>query len=280
MSAGQAVWRLIVDSEPRSGPANMAVDEALALSVARAASPPTLRLYAWHPPAVSIGRFQSAQDVDSVALRDRGLDLVRRLSGGRALLHADEVTYAVLLPQSNPLVQTGVLESYRRLSQGLLQALQGLDLAPDPLQPARSGSGPRSAACLEVPSAYEVTMAGQKLVGSAQCRRQGYVLQHGSLPLQGDPALLVSLLAMAEPERVRLRTLLQTRATTLERARAVSHPGAAPLSWTHVAAAMADGFRRGLQLHLDPGSYLPAEMEEAARLIREQYASDDWTYLK
>ena len=118
--ADRCAWRLIIDAEPRSGPANMALDEAIACAVARSDAPPTLRLYAWRPWAVSIGRFQSARDVDAAAVRERGGELVRRLSGGRALLHAEEVTYAVLLPQGDPHARDGVLATYRRLSAGLV----------------------------------------------------------------------------------------------------------------------------------------------------------------
>lgn len=274
--ADRCAWRLIIDAEPRSGPANMALDEAIACAVARSDAPPTLRLYAWRPWAVSIGRFQSARDVDAAAVRERGGELVRRLSGGRALLHAEEVTYAVLLPQGDPHARDGVLATYRRLSAGLVQGLQRLGVKPDPLQPSARPHGALSAACFEAPSAYEITVRDRKLMGSAQCKRGGYVLQHGSLPLRGDQTALVSLLRMDADAQDGLRTTLRNRAVSLEQLRA--DDSAAAWSWERVATALAEGFRHALRLCWTTGSYRPSEWEAAGRLIRAQYANDAWTY--
>lgn len=276
--ANRSPWRLIIDAEPRSGPANMALDEAMAGAVARADAPPTLRLYAWRPWAVSIGRFQSARDVDAAAVRERGGELVRRLSGGRALLHAEEVTYAAALPQGDPHARDGVLGTYRRLSAGLVQGLQRLGVTPDPLQPSARPQGALSAACFEAPSAYEITVGGRKLMGSAQCKRGGYVLQHGSLPLRGEPAGLASLLQMEAGAQEGLRTTLRNRAVSLEQLRAAAPADAAAWSWERVAAALAEGLRQALRLCWTTGSYRPSELEEAGRLIRVQYANDAWTY--
>ncbi len=270
-------WRLIIDSTPRSGAANMAIDEVLAMSVAAGQNPPTLRLYGWTPPCVTIGRFQALADIDQNSLQEAGVDLVRRLTGGRALLHAEEVTYAVMLPQAHAIAQQGVLASYRCLSAGLVAALHLLALDVDPLQPARRSRQPLSAACMEVPSAYEITVGGRKLIGSAQCRRAGYVLQHGSLPLAGSVTALLPFLHLDAAAKARLARTLQAAATTVGQERAARTPETEALPWVDVAGTLVQGFAQGLGLVWREDSCTPAEMEAAALLIRTRYADDAWT---
>ncbi len=98
----QAVWRLIIDEAPRSGAANMAIDQALAEAAAVGASPPTLRFYRWQPPAVSLGRHQPLNEINLEAVTERGYDVVRRPTGGRAILHTDELTYSVAAAAAEP----------------------------------------------------------------------------------------------------------------------------------------------------------------------------------
>src|SRR5579875_2954295 len=152
----------------------MAVDEAVATAVGAGESPPTLRLYAWRPAAVSIGYFQRlASELDLAACRELGLDWVRRPTGGRAVLHAAELTYAVAAVEPG-----AVLDVYARWSRGLIAGVRRLGAAAEWIAPRRG----RSAACFDAGSAYEVAVGGRKLIGSAQVRRWGAVLQHGSLP--------------------------------------------------------------------------------------------------
>ncbi len=171
-------WRLVL-SPPLSGPENMALDEALLESIVDGESPPTLRLYSWEPPCLSLGFAQPHTDADPARLRSLGWDLDRRPTGGRAILHIDELTYAVAVPESHPLMAGGVLPSYQRLSRGLLAALAQLALAPE-VQPTTPRSEPEQSnpICFQVPSAYEITVGGRKLIGSAQVRRRAAVLQH------------------------------------------------------------------------------------------------------
>ena len=122
-----ATWRLIVDGEA-DGATNMAVDEAILSHVSEGRSQPTLRFYAWSPPCLSLGRSQPLADVDLAACRAAGVDIVRRPTGGRAILHTDELTYSVALPQDDPRVAGDVVDSYRRISEGLLAGLHQLDV--------------------------------------------------------------------------------------------------------------------------------------------------------
>jgi lipoyl(octanoyl) transferase len=268
-------WRLIIEDKARSGAANMAVDEAIALSCSAGDAPPTLRFYRWDPAAVSLGRHQNIADVDEAKIEAMGYDLVRRTTGGRAILHTDELTYSVAAPEAEPRMAGGVMDAYLRLSNGLLTGLQVLGLAAEKAAGSVRAGPDVSAACFEVPSAYEITAGGRKLMGSAQSRRQGHVLQHGSLPLVGDITRLVALLSLAEDEAAELRRQLAERACTLAQALNVAEDS--PLvDFQRVAQAMAAGFAEALNLDLKPGQLTPDEIRCAAELIRTRYAHPEW----
>src|SRR5262249_22013321 len=145
-----------------------------------------------------------------------GVEVVRRATGGLAILHTDELTYSIATTPDDPRAEGAILDAYLRLSQGLVAGLSllGVPAAMSPVVPG--GAQGTSAACLEVRSAYEITVGEQKLIGSAQVRPQGRVLQHGSLPLWGDIARIVDYLRFeVDEERETLRTHLRERAGTL-----------------------------------------------------------------
>src|SRR5579863_810911 len=198
----RATWRLIVEREPRTAAENMALDEAIMDAVAAGEVPPTLRFYQWAPPGLSLGKRQPLSGVDLAACARDGVDVVRRATGGFAILHTDELTYSVATTPDDPRAAGAILDAYRSLSQGLLAGLRRLDVPAvmNPVVPG--GTHNASAACFEVPSAYEITAGDYKLIGSAQTRPAGRVLQHGSLPLHGDIARVVAYLAFeSEAER-------------------------------------------------------------------------------
>ncbi len=272
-----AVWRLVIEQTPRSGAANMAVDQAIAEACAAGAAPPTLRFYRWAPPAVSLGRHQPLTDIDADAVRRHGYEIVRRSTGGRAILHTDELTYSVAGSDKEPRLGGGVMESYLRLSSALVRGLHrlGLEAVEKALGSVRAGPNV-SAACFEVPSAYEIVVGGRKLLGSAQSRRAGYVLQHGSLPLKGDITRLVAVLALDDEARARLHDDLAQRACTL--AQALNVADSSPLlDYEHVAHLLATAFGEELALSFKPDPLSPAELRRSAELIRTQFAADDWT---
>ncbi|HEY63269.1 MAG TPA: lipoate--protein ligase family protein [Caldilineae bacterium] len=266
-----ATWRLIIDGAA-DGATNMAIDEAIGRTVAQGKAPPTLRFYMWAPPCVSLGRHQKLRDIDLEACAARGYDVVRRPTGGRAILHTDELTYSVAAPDSDPRVAGAVMDAYHRLSQGLVAGLRILGI-PANEAPGANRAGPdASPACFEIPSAYEICVDGHKLMGSAQYRSGHMVLQHGSLPLYGDLTRIVDCLALPdEARREALRTLLRRRALTVE-----AVLGRTP-TFQEVAQALAQGFAQALNLHLEPGRLLPIEREMAAELRASRYANPEWT---
>lgn len=272
-------WRLIIEEEPRSGAANMALDQAIAEACAAGDSPPTLRFYRWQPPAVSLGRHQRADEIDLDAAMELGYEVVRRPTGGRAILHTDELTYSVAAATEEPRVSGSLMDAYLRLSNALLAGLQHVGLTADKAA-GNVRTGPDvSAACFEVPSAYEITAMGRKLIGSAQSRRAGYVLQHGSLPLFGDLGRLVDVLTLKPEIALRLRRQLVERACTLSEALNVA-PDDPAVQFEPVAQALVQGFGEQLNLTFKPAQASPMELQHAAKLIREQYASDDWVHYR
>ncbi|HKJ02543.1 MAG TPA: hypothetical protein VJ997_08815, partial [Longimicrobiales bacterium] len=178
-------WRVILDDEPRTGSRNMAVDHALARCLR--AGEGVLRFYAWSRPTISFGRNEPAKGVyDPQAAAREGLGLVRRPTGGRAVLHAGEVTYCAVLPVR---ALGGLRSAYVRINEGLVHGLRALGVAAEV---SRGGAvvGPDAGPCFQVPAPGEVTLGGRKLVGSAQVRMGEAILQHGSLILDGDQAPL------------------------------------------------------------------------------------------
>jgi lipoate-protein ligase A len=261
------VWRLL-DTPPAAGAWNMALDEALAASV-RAGGPPVLRFYRWRPACLSLGRNQPARGrYDEAALRERGIDVVRRPTGGRAVLHDRELTYTVA-------VADGVLgsprEAYAAVNRALVAGLRRLGV-PAQLQPRtdRRAPAPSLSPCFQEPVEGEVTVAGRKLVGSAQRREGGVILQHGSLLIETDQRevgrLLVGGGEDAGPGDA-ADELPATLAAVL---------GRVP-EWGELVRALAAGWEEatGHALRADAPS---AGEEEAAREGRSRFASPAWTW--
>lgn len=249
----------------------MAADEAILEHIHRGESPPTLRLYAWNPPCLSLGRAQSFRDVDVERLHKHGWELVRRLTGGRAILHTDELTYSVVAPLDNPLLVGGVLESYNRLAQALLRAMRELGMAVEAKEKA-DVTPSLNPVCFEVPSAYEITVGGKKLIGSAQARTKEGVLQHGSLPLSGDLSRICeALIFTSETARTKAKERL------LERAATVASVLGANLAWERAAQAFVQAFEAELEIQFERGDMSASEIRRTQELIQEKYAHPSWT---
>ncbi len=266
----RATWRLIVDGEA-DGATNMAVDEAILNGVTEGTSPPTLRFYAWSPPCLSLGRSQKLVEVDRVACHADGVDVVRRATGGKAILHADELTYSISLSQADPRGEGRVVDVYRRLSEGLLAGLHRMGVEAIQVCGRRAPGGELTAVCFETSSEYEITVAGRKLVGSAQWRARGGVLQHGTLPLWGDLTRIVNYLALSDGKRQAQSHRLHLKALTMEDAL-----GSVP-SFDTVSDALAEGFSEALNLTLVPGELGPGELVQLAEIRERVYANSAWT---
>ena len=184
------MWYLWVDDIPRPGFLNMAIDETL-LRLAEADGARVLRLYRWEPACLSFGRHEPAcRRYRRDQISERGLDVVRRPTGGRAVWHDRELTYAVAAPVAT---FGSLAETYLAIHRTLACALSGLGLAPT-LAPAPTRvAAPDAGACFAATAGGEVLVGGQKVAGSAQLRSPTAFLQHGSLLLDGDQGLVTDI---------------------------------------------------------------------------------------
>lgn len=265
-------WRLL-HTPPASGAWNMAVDESILEHIQRGESLPALRLYAWDPPCLSLGHAQPFADVDMERVKSHGWEVVRRLTGGRAILHTDELTYSVTGSASEPILSGSILESYNRIARALLFAVRELGLPVEMkehiTEPATLNLNP---VCFEVPSTYEITVDGKKLIGSAQARRKEGVLQHGSLPLTGDLTRICQALVFKdESARENAAQRLLARATTVESVTGVK------TDWEKAAQTFVKGFESQLGIHFQRGELSRSESERAEELVKEKYANPIWT---
>lgn len=267
------IWRLL-HTPPSTGAWNMAVDEAILDHIHRGESKPTLRLYAWNPPCLSLGHAQPFKDADIERLKSHGWDVVRRATGGRAILHTDELTYSVTGSADELILAGGVLESYNRLSKALLHAVRALSLPVEVKEYESAGHAlsVTNPVCFEVPSTYEITVNGKKLIGSAQARKKGGVLQHGSLPLTGDLTRICDALVFeSESARHTAKERLLARATTVESVIGVD------TAWETAAQAFVGGFEAELGIQFERGEISPSEIQRAEELVKEKYTHASWT---
>ncbi len=247
-------WRLLQHGA-RSAYENMAMDEAMLRCVTSGVVPPTLRFYRWKPSAVSIGYFQGLeQEVDLEACARRGVDVIRRLTGGGAVFHdfEGEITYSLALPDSYPGIPRKVLDSYSVLCRGLVIGLQTLGM-PAEFKPIN-----------------DITVNGRKVSGNAQTRRFHGILQHGTLLCEVDPHLMFTLLKVPnEKIRDKLIAGVEERVTSISREMG-------SVDRERVTRAMIDGFAKALDITLVPGELTEHERVLAQTLKEEQYATDSW----
>jgi lipoate-protein ligase A len=253
------IWRLLL-SPADDGARNMALDEAL-MSRARETGEFTLRVYSWAAPTLSLGRNQSARRVyDLERIRARGLRVVRRPTGGRAILHHREITYSVTAPAADA---GDLRESYDRINRVLVAGLRRLGVQPEIAAPAGRAPAPGPAPCFDAPSAGELVLGGRKLAGSAQWRSEGALLQHGSILVEDDQSTLAEL--------------------TLDRQRPVPAPAtlADALGRTPTPADVADALAAAVREIEDPDAqpfFVEAELRARAEALVVHYEDDAWTW--
>ena len=253
-------WRLI-QSGAADGAANMALDRALLDRMEERLGrgepvAPMLRLYQWSSPTVSTGRHQAldaACDLDACGAL--GIDVVQRPTGGRGVLHDDELTYAVIAPASGPFAGAGVTRGAAAIAQAIAAGLARLGAPVEVVGGSPATASPRShrLACFATASRAEVVASGRKLCGSAQLRGRAAFLQHGSLPLTFDPARQAIALgsdpALLAGRAVGLAEVMGRRPSPEEAARAIASGFAAVLG-ARLAASDPDGEESGLAVHL------------------------------
>jgi lipoate-protein ligase A len=205
METERASWRLIVDGD-LPGARNMARDVAMLEAVSDGQAPPTLRLYGWDPPCLTLGRHQGVEAADLEFCSVEGIDVVRRPTGGRALLHHLELTYAVVAPLGKGPLPHGLQEAYRQICGALVRAMEALGVEAE----LTGGDvnlqlpGPRSTVpCFEAPAGGEVVVHGRKLIGSAMRAHSSGILQHGAILLDWDGRLQAGAMGLTDDASLR-----------------------------------------------------------------------------
>lgn len=262
-SASIGGWRFL-NTGRRDGAWNMAVDEALLVGVNRSESAPTVRVYAWDPPTVSTGYSQDLEDeLDLSACRDAGFGVVRRPTGGRAVLHAGELTYSVVGPAGAPPLGGTIMEAYKAIADALVRGLRSLGVDADLARVATEARarGGVSPPCFVSAGRFEVVVGGKKLIGSAQRRVGRGVLQHGSLLIDRTHERLADVLSLeSERDRAVVRRALASKTTDL-----VDVLGR-EVTFGEVASAMRSGFERAWSVEFDECGLTERESELASEL--------------
>lgn len=255
-----------------SGAMNMALDEALLYSVESGASPPVLRFYRWQPATMTLGYAQSTEaDINMDVCRKAGIDVVRRSTGGRAVLHDEEVTYSVIAPLNSGAFGNTVLDCYRVISEVLQKSLVQLGLSAE-LVPGKSKGGQKNiakAVCFSAPSQYELVIEGCKVAGSAQKRHGQAFLQHGSIPLEIDLDLLGTALRADSNKDV---------AESLATVGWLNRYSQKPLIVDEVEKTIARSFADHLGVEIQVSEPTTQEQGKANHFQDEKFASDDWTF--
>jgi len=264
-----------VDSGHCAPAFNMALDEALLNWHSAGKIPPVLRFYGWEPSGISVGFFQKVDgQIDLEGARKYGIELVRRPTGGKAVLHDQELTYSVIVSEEHPAMPKSVKGAYLVLSKGLLEGYKELEITAEFAIPKSETRKNGSAVCFEEPSWYELVIDGKKAAGSAQTRKDGVILQHGSIPLEIDEIKLFDLfLYPTEQLKERARKAFGNRAVAINDVL----PGS--IGFEQAKAAFKKGFERGLEIELVPFELPPLLLEEALEL-EKKFKSEDWNLLR
>ena len=248
-----ADWRLLIDG-PVEGATNMARDRAVQVAVDGGEAPPTLRLYRWATPTVTLGRFQQLEGLDLQAARELGVDVVRRFTGGRGVLHDDELTYAVVARIEDG-VPRGVAASYRHLCAPLAAAYR--DRGVDAELTERDRQSAPSAACYLATTRADLSLGAMKLSGSAQVWLGSTVLQHGSFTVTRDVAREARIFRLDEAGEAKLANVTTT----------IAQASGGRVAFDRIADAVIAGFERSLGVSFSVGELTAYEYELAESLL-------------
>jgi lipoate-protein ligase A len=232
----------------------MAIDESVMVHVGQDSSPPTIRLYGWSPPAVSIGYFQGLEEeVDIENCRNLGIDYLRRITGGGAVFHENEVTYSLIVTEASVLIPNNILESYRVICQGIIEGLKLMDIQAEfvPLN--------------------DIIVGGKKISGSAQTRRDRTILQHGTLLIDTDVEKMFSVLKVTS-EKIKDKLISNVK----ERVTSINNTLSREVGFEEVCSALTKGFEKGLGVELEEGELGDTEKGLAEDIRKDRYLNPDW----
>ena len=246
----------LLKTENISAARNMAIDRAVLVANSEGKSPPTVRFFTWKPPAISIGYFQSlAEEVNLDECRKLGVDYVRRITGGGAVFHDDELTYSIVIPESHPQIPKNVMESYDRICGAIINGLSNLGI--------ESSYKPIN----------DIISDAKKISGNAQTRKLKTVLQHGTVLMDVDVEKMFSILLVPN-EKIRDKLISDVK----ERVTSVRHLLGISISFADVANAMKVGFEEEFDIKLVNGKLTVEELMLAERFEKEFFSSEEWNH--
>lgn len=261
-------WAFL-ENTPQDAAINMALDEALLHWHQKGEIPPTLRFYRWNKPTLSIGYFQKVDGkIDLQGIKKHQCQLVRRMTGGSAVLHDDELTYSIVISEKHEKVASSIRQAYFDLSKGIVRAYQLLGIEVDHAhEPSSKG---RSNICFEQPAFYELVAKGKKISGNAQIRKRGILLQHGSIPLSMNVEMLFDLFQFpADQMKERKKQRFYERATTINAELGEKQ------SYERVRNAFQQGFSEILNIELEPITLTEEQWKEVYQIAESNYSENN-----
>lgn len=256
-------WRL-VDTGKGDPYMNMAIDEAIAVSSRTETSSPTIRFYQWERPALTIGYFQPLKDEISIDLyRKEKVPIIRRITGGRSLLHQHELTYSIVSPTNNPIFPNNIRGAYLVIAKGLSAGLKILGIDSEIFQLRTHGDcskKDRSFFCFSSPSMHEITVAGKKIIGSAQRRWSDIFLQQGSIIIERNTGLF----------------MLGDRGIDVEYSTSIAEASGKKVAPLELKNALFCAFREELGIEFKEDNLTDLEKRLSEKLYLEKYTRDEW----
>jgi lipoyl(octanoyl) transferase len=240
---------------------NMAIDEAILQN----SLVPTLRVYSWKPRAVSIGYNQNIQDINVERCKELGIDVVRRISGGKAVFHDSETTYSFIVPEDTKLLSTSITQSYRTIANALVIALNQFGIESEVTRERVSIDTP---ICFNASNFYELSVYNRKISGSAQRRMQGKILQHGPILIDFYYETNAAIFNSSNP--IDSLESLERRITSLKKELGRE------VDFEELAEAIKLGFEKNFDFEMVEGTLTDTEMELAERLRKEKYSTEEW----
>lgn len=271
MESLQETWAYL-DSGHLDAATNMAVDEALLQFHSKGSIPPTIRFYGWEKPSLTVGHFQNVhKTIDFTGIEKHDCDFVRRLTGGSAVLHDDELTYSIIVSEDHPKIPKSINKAYYILSQGLLEGYRELGIEADFAVPERELLQNRSAVCFEKPAIYEMIVDGKKISGNAQTRKDGVLLQHGSIPMSFNSEMLFDLFQFSS-ERLKERQ----RNSFLKKAISINDLTNKKHTFQMLKEAFLKGFKKSLDINTEPITLTTEQWQYITHLADTKYRTKEW----
>jgi lipoate-protein ligase A len=248
-------WRLL-KTEDNTASTNMAIDRAVLIACSKGKVPPTVRFYTWKPPAISIGYFQSlAEEVDLDVCKKLGVDYVRRITGGGAVFHDNELTYSIVIPESHHQIPKNIIESYGRICGAVMKGLKHLGI--------ESKYAPIN----------DIITDGKKISGNAQTRKAKTVLQHGTVLMDVDVDKMFSLLKVPN-EKIKDKMIADVK----QRVTSIKQILGRNIIFKEVAEAMKLGFEEEFNVELIKGTLTTEEIELSKKFEKECFSARDWNF--